>query len=144
MTTVPKLLIFLTILFWSSNAAKGDIATPGFGTTEQKFSLYGHTGQDPAPKRDEASWGGPSWTNEAVAKDPVPSKEELFSPMYEAKQTFSYDPTVHQVGPIELHFAQEHMRGVTAPTIPINGSVPTPPVSFLLVLGLLKQRRRVS
>ena len=97
MTTIKNTLIYFATIVSVGSFAHADIANPDFREGRpMKFTIIGHTGQDPAPKRDESTWDGPgfsdpTWFDGYVEKEPLPTKDTLFSIIYEEKPVNTTD-----------------------------------------------------
>jgi hypothetical protein len=142
MTKMKKILISLSVILCATAWTNADLAGPPNNGKPMKFTIYGHTGQDPAPKRDESTWGGPSWPSLQIEKDPLPTKEILFSIMYEEKLEIKYH-FADEVPALSFKtdISQERFDNSSIHT-PENGAIPAPAATILLVFGLLKKRRR--
>jgi hypothetical protein len=133
-----------------SSLANADIANPDHGLERPvKITLFGHTGQDPAPDPGEANWDpeiySPSWNDAQVNNKPLPTKNELFSITFieEAEITFDF-PVSTPDWSTDFEVSEDRLDETRSPRPPNGGSVPTPPASFLFALGFLNKRRRVE
>lgn len=144
MTTMKYILITATMILCMDSASWADIAEPDFGNgIPTKFSLTWHTGQDPAPKRSEATWGGHDWVIERISEKRFPSKADLFTVGFVGKKSIRVEYPNGRLD--ETPFIAGHedwLGGSTDVTPPYSGEIPTPPVSVLLGIGLMRCRRR--
>ncbi len=146
MTTMKFIFISIIAIVFISSETRADIADPDIGNENTiKLTLFGHTGQDPAPKRDSAMWGGPIWTNEKFTKNPMPTKEDLFSLTYfEKKDNTGNFPNIKSDWSTHVELPESVLNDFALSSPPLNGSIPAPPASVLFALGFLKKRRRVE
>lgn len=142
MISMKYMLITFAIPLLTSVQAHADIASVDSVELTPKLSIFGHTGQDPAPHRS-IGWSGDS----SVIDERIINTLKLLT-----DDIFTFNPLgtpilidVYNDLPTELDDYLPVSIGGTdvTPTvdIPSIGGIPSPPTIFLLALGLYRKRR---
>jgi len=150
MTTIKNSLIPLATIVFISSLANADIANPDHGIDRaKKITLFGHTGQDPAPEPDEATWHpgffGPNWFDVQMNKNPLPTKDAMFSITFVEEVEITSDfPVSTPDWSTDFNVSENRFVDPKLPTLPNGGTVPAPPAALLFALGFLIKHRRVE
>ena len=142
MISMKYMLITFAIPLFFNVLVNADIASVDSVELTPKLSIFGHTGQDPAPHRSIVWSGDTSVINERITNTLKPLIDDVFT-FNPLDKTILID--VYNDLPMELDDYLSVSIGGTdvTPTVdlPFNGGIPSPPTIFLLALGLYRKRR---
>ncbi|MBC8202749.1 MAG: hypothetical protein H8E91_02865 [Planctomycetes bacterium] len=150
MTTIKLIFISLASTVFVSSLAIADLDNGDYGNQQpKKITIFGHTGQDPAPEPGEATWdpsfSGPTWFDVQEKKKPLPTKDELLSIAFiEEVEITPNLPVSTPDWSTNFTASVDRLDDSKSTSPPYGGSVPAPPATLLFALGLLKKRRRVE
>ena len=145
MTFMKYVLCTLFIPLVTNSVVNADIADLNEEDLAPKFSIFGHTGQDPAPHRSFGWHENPTEFNVRIADSVDQSKKYvvIFTPLDVSifiEDNINIPTELGELLPISV----DTSRGSPTLDLPSHGGIPAPPTMFLLVCGLSRKRRKGS
>ena len=146
MTTMKYMLISLTMILFIDSFANASLVNSDTGNwIPLKVSIFGHTGQDPAPHRALGWTGNNGWLNKPIAKESPIYKFDDIDYFVDISDKFWFKGDwVATTAAIttSTYYYEDHNKNPIGVTPPYNGAVPAPSVLVILAAGLLRRQRR--